>query len=464
MVKTPRTRHSRSTKEPVTIDLAPGEVARMKADNETGQPDGVPAEDAAEAAAASTAAEGEFPNHGEPIAPPSEHTGPDETASTAEPLSASPSASPAGSAHGDDERLSPNHGSQARSGGSGSSLVAGLAGGVLALALAGGLQVAGLLPGGAGGSQPAVDVSAIEARIDQLQGQVAALSQVGGDLSAIAGRVTAAEQGIASFAAELETLRAAMSDGNDAGAAAVDLGPIEERLAALETAITDLGGGETPEAALAALDGQIESLRSEIRTAQEAQAAGMARIDAIEQSIRDLGSRLEEQAEAPGTAVIIAASALKAAIDRGGPFMTELETFASLAPEAPEIAQLRDLAASGVPTRAQIAAESDAAANAMIAAARPVDPEAGLFDRLWGSAMGLVQVRPIGMVEGEGVPEIVARIDAAIASNAYQRAINEFQTLPDAAKSAGEAFMAKVRARHVADALIDQALAAALKA
>jgi hypothetical protein len=133
-------------------------------------------------------------------------------------------------------------------------------------------------------------------------------------------------------------------------------------------------------------------------------------------------------------------------------------------PDAPQLEELRALAAAGVPTRAQISAESDAAANAMIAASRPVDPEAGIVDRLMGSMMGLVQVRPIGMVEGEGVPEIAARLDAAVRAGDYERAIAEYETLPVEARAAGEAFIAKVRARHAADRLVDAALAAALKA
>src|SRR5690606_38550200 len=126
-------------------------------------------------------------------------------------------------------------------------------------------------------------------------------------------------------------------------------------------------------------------------------------------------TRLGEQENAPKVAVAIAAAALKAAIDRGTPFATELETYAGLMPEAQEVADLRALAASGVPTRAQIAAETYAAATRMIEAGRQVDPGAGFLDRLWGSAQSLVTVRPIGEVEGETVPAIVARLEAALA-------------------------------------------------
>ena len=78
--------------------------------------------------------------------------------------------------------------------------------------------------------------------------------------------------------------------------------------------------------------------------------------------------------------------------------------------------------------------------------------------------MGLVQVRPVGMVEGDGVPEIVARLDAAVQAGDYQRALAEYDALPPEAKAAGEGFIARLRARQTADQLVDEALAAALKA
>ena len=268
-------------------------------------------------------------------------------------------------------------------------------------------------------------------------------------------RVDQLEREVADIAARPE---------GEAPAAPVDLGPIEERIAAFEAALTGLREGMASAAALAAVEDGLAALRAEIAEGREGQSQAAARLDALEAEIATLSGRVDEQAEAPATAIIIAASSLKAAIDRGTPFTTELDTYAALVPDAPQLDGLRAFAAAGVPTRAQIAAESDAAANAMIAAARPVDPDAGIVDRLMGSMMGLVQVRPIGMVEGEGVPEIAARLDAAVASGDYERALAEFETLPQAAKTAGEAFIARVRARHDADRLADAALAAALRA
>jgi hypothetical protein len=244
----------------------------------------------------------------------------------------------------------------------------------------------------------------------------------------------------------------------------VDLSPVEDRIATLEQASGELREQAAAAAeALAAVEEAVAGLRGDVAAGRDRQADLAPRLDALEAAVSTLTGRVDEQAEAPATAIIIAASSLKAAIDRGAPFTTELDTYAALAPDAPQLDELRTLAAAGVPTRAQLAAEADAAANAMIAASRPADPEAGIVDRLMGSMMGLVQVRPVGMVEGEGVPQIAARLDAGAAGD-YERALAEYDTLPPEAKAAGEAFAAKLRARHAADRLADEALAAALRA
>lgn len=451
MVKTPRTRHSKAAKQPVTIDLGPDDISRVEAEK-------AEAEQAAETAAAAdtTPAAG---SEASVSAPEQDTTAPQLEEPTAASHADEPSAE---TTFGRTEARPAPPLPASRGGGV---LAGGAAGALAAVLIAGGLHLAGFLPTGGGAQQDhAPAIAALEARLAELREEVTALD-AGGD-AALAGRVAEAEQRVTALASALDALQtevAALETPAGGEAQPVDLSPLEERVAAMESAVTALGEAPQP-ADLSTVETAIETLRGEIATARDGQAAASSRIDALEERVAGLVDRVEEQAEAPATAVIIAVSALKAAIDRGGPFIAELETFTALAPGAPEIEQLRGYAADGVATRAQLAAESDAAANAMIAAAAPVDPDAGVVDRLWASAMGLVQVRPIGMVEGDGVPEIAARLDAAVGQGDYERAIAEFETLPEAAKSTGAGFIARLRARHDADRLIDQALAAALRA
>jgi hypothetical protein len=151
-------------------------------------------------------------------------------------------------------------------------------------------------------------------------------------------------------------------------------------------------------------------------------------------------------------------------VDRGAPFLTELETFAAIAPDAPEIPELRVHAEKGVASREEILAETDEASKAMIAAERTVDTNAGFFERLLDSAESLVTVRPIGAVEGEGVPETVARMEVALNGGDYAAAIAEYEKLPENVQAAAGVFIEKVRNRLAVERLLDQAVAGAMKA
>ncbi len=467
MVKTPRTRHSRTEKEPVTIDLSPDEVSRVEAE--------AAPEAAAPEAEAPASKSDDRPDDRRDDRPDDRFDGgPAFGRAGAETGSPRPETSEPETPKGEPAR-DPASAPAGRGAGALAGLVAGLVGGVAALAIAAGLQFAGMLPGATPPAAPAATdhgpaIAALETQIAGLRSEIAALEPAGDGGEALDARVAGIEERVTSLASALDGLRGevaelgARPEGGETPGAAVDLSPVEDRIAALETALGEVRQAMAPASALTAVEDAVASLRSELDAGRDGQAGAIARLEALEEAVTTLTGRVDEQAKAPATAIIIAASSLKAAIDRGTPFTTELDTYAALVPDAPQLAELGALAAAGVPTRAQLAAESDAAANAMIAAARPVDPDAGIVDRLMGSMMGLVQVRPIGMVEGEGVPEIAARLDAAVAAGDYERALAEFATLPAEARAAGEAFIARLRARHAADRLADAALAAALKA
>jgi hypothetical protein len=303
----------------------------------------------------------------------------------------------------------------------GSALMGGIVGGLIVLALGAGLQAAGIWPGAQGGNDE--QVAALQAEIETLRGEIANAG---------------ASDDVAALRSEIEQLRTASGDDS----------ATEDRLAALEQAIAAVNDAPDAEAALAEVEQQLAS-------AGEATTANAARLDDIEARLGEL--------ENSGSERVIAASALKAAIDRGQPFMTELETYAGLDAEAAEVGELRDFAADGVATRAQIAEEAGQAAQAMVAASAGVDETAGIMDRLSASARSLVQVRPVGMAEGEDVGAKVARLEASVRADDYERAIAEYDGLPENVQAAGADFMAKVRARHAADQLIDRALTTALQ-
>jgi hypothetical protein len=435
MSKTPKSRYSEPKKAGSTIDIDPKDVTRL--DDKAAKPGTSeenisditdPAAISAEKAAAA-AVEAKPEPVKEPKAPaakaePAKPAAPSapKTADTAnsppksEPKPATPSAFATSQAS---STLSAAAQPDARRGGS--ALMAGIVGGLIVLALGAGLQAAGIWPGAQSGDDE--QLAALQAEIETLRGEIANAG---------------ADDDVAALRTEIEELRTASGDTS----------ATDDRLAALEQAIAAVNDAPDAEAALAEVEQQLAS-------AGEASNANAARLDEIE-------ARLAE-VENSGSERVIAASALKSAIDRGEPFMTELETYAGLDAEAAEVGDLRDFAAEGVATRAQIAEEAGPAAQAMVAASTGVDENAGIMDRLSASARSLVQVRPVGMAEGEDVGAKVARLEAFVRADDYERAISEYDGLPENVQAAGADFMAKVRARHAADRLIDRALTTALQ-
>jgi hypothetical protein len=478
MVKTPPTRHSKSRREPVTIELGPEAVSRItdeKAAGARGQ-DAAPEpeaeletagekdmraeqadfepwerdESAAEAAVdpqnpASAVADDDIsPKSARPDREPVDSEG-EGDASRAAFESAPPESPPEAAARpaAQPSRRGPN------------AIVAGLAGAVIALLGAGALQYAGVL--GAPGSSALAD---LQGTVASLKGQMASLAQPqnNGDVTA---RISSLSDSLDKMKADVAALKSNMqADTGDEQAAA----KLSDKVTAIENAVSVLQQQQDKAAAdLGPLKDRIGSLDAAVKSQGEAAAKQEARLTAVEQSVAQLSGKVEAAASQPKIALAIAASALKSAFERGTPFKAELETFAAVSPHAPQLAALRAYAAKGVPTPAEIAAGMDEAANAMVAAASPEDPKAGFFQRLADSARSLVKVRPVGAVPGKGVPETVARMEADVKAGDYAKALSEYGTLPEPVKAAGAAFTAGLKARLAAQADIDALVADAMK-
>lgn len=423
MVKTPRTRHSKVSREPVTIDLGPEEVSRLKADQEKASEEKTAGVDPAEADTAASSEE----NAAKSEAGTFEY-GFEERPAEAKPAEPETAAPEQAQTERDWSAKAPEPPPAPRRATNG--LAAGLIGGVVALAGAGALQWAGLLGApGAGSGNTSLDT--VNSEIASLRNEIAGLK------SATEQGGAGDKAGLAALGDKVQALESAVAtlDSKD-DAAPVDLGPVNDKLAALETAT---------------------------KAAGDAASRQGSQLTDLNRQVSQLAAKVEAQASQPKIALAIAASALKSALDRGAPFSAELETFAAIRPDAPEIALLRPHAEKGVPTRAEIAGGVDAAANAMIAAATPSDPNEGFFQRLMSSAETLVKVRPIGAVEGKGVPETVARLEVAVNQGDYAKALAEYDSLPEAAKAAGADLAASLKARQDAEAAVDALVSGAMK-
>ena len=484
MVKTPKMRHSKTRREPVTIELEPGAVSRIsgdaaKAEASAGQTDEAKAE---EAAAASQPDTPEEPIHAEQAdIEPWEHSdsaqaaadkpeaGKDEPEMPYPGGSDAPKGQPKGFEYNFEDASAPGaSASAARSSDTRSddrapqpsrrtgvnAIAAGVIGGVIALVGAGLLQAVGVLGVPGGGS-----LDGVNSEIASLKSEVTALKE-SGDTGASA-KVDSLSSTLSQVKTDVAALKSSTGQGGDSAA----LKALSDKVGQIETSVADLRkNANAAPVDLGPLNEKLAGLDALVKSSGDAAKAEDGRVAALEQSVSQLSGKVEAQASQPKIALAIAASALKSALDRGAPFATELDTFAAIAPDAPQLAALRSYAEKGVPTRATIASEAEAAANAMVEAAKPVDQNAGFFQSLVASAESLVKVRPVGAVEGKGAPETVARMEVAVNQGDYAKALGEYDTLPDAAKAAGADFAGKLKARLEVEKQLEALIAGATKA
>ena len=299
-----------------------------------------------------------------------------------------------------------------RSGGSSGLLAAGIVGGLIALLAAGSMQYAGYLPSATSNSGSTGDVASLKAEIASLRQQMASAQPAAADTSAL-----------------------------------------EARLAALESA-TASGGGDVADK-LASLESTVSTLQSE-KAAQDAANADLTR------RLGEAETKINEPRDDIEVARAIASAGLKAAIDRGGPFLTELDTLSRVTPDDPAIESLKPFAATGVPSRSELTREFPDVANAMLASLDQTDPNQGIIDRLAESALSLVKVRPVGNVEGEGADAKIARIEDKLRNGDLKGAALEWDGLAEPAKAASEDFKTSLDARIQVEDLVGGTLTRAI--
>jgi hypothetical protein len=228
-----------------------------------------------------------------------------------------------------------------------------------------------------------------------------------------------------------------------------DVDQLAERIGRLEvTAAAGGGGSAASEAAIASLAGQLSEAEVGLRALTE-------RLAAAEAKVASLGNA---QPMAGGEAAVraIAITALRRASEGNAPFATEVDMAASLGLAAADIAELRPLAATGVPTTATIAASFPATADAILSASSAGDPNAGFLDRVVSGLGSLVSIRPAGPIAGTDPSAIVSRMEAAVEAGDLATALAERDGLPDAGKQASAEWASEASARVTVDTLVDR--------
>lgn len=261
---------------------------------------------------------------------------------------------------------------------------------------------------------------------------------------------------------EIEAMKRQLSE---AAGARIDLSPLETRLAALEQAGPETAGGAEAET-VGRLESEIARLSGDLAAAREEIARTGAAVSTTEDQLTQRIAAAEQKLDEPRSDIemarAVAASALKTAIDRGGPYLAELEAFASIAPEDPSVAGLREHAAAGVPSRSDLVRAFPETADAILDAVHQPQGDQGVFSRLLSSATSAIRVRPVGSIEGDTPEAVVARIENKLQNGDFAGARIEWQALPEAGQAAAAEFKRRLDARVTVEDLAGAAVAGAM--
>jgi hypothetical protein len=352
--------------------------------------------------------------------------------------------------------------------------------GAAALVSAGALYV--LWPSGAGVAPAAVQ--ALESRVSALEQETKAIESRAGQALARARETIlaeAAQQAKAAAPAPLKPSPASPTPATSAPAPNEALAALSARLDALEKALAapksegraepDVRAPAAPETArepapapavdLAPLERRLAALEGRLKPLEERLAPMQSALDQMRESLRAASvaetTRAQSGADQSRAAAQAAvAQALFAALDAGRPFAAELDALANLGAAAPRIDALKPFAQTGAPrldalTRAFAQAEPGASRALAQALAPAGDGEASWFDRLARGASGLVRVRPAGDPDATSPADAMARIERALARGDLRGALAEWERMPEPARAASADWAKAARARLGAD-------------
>jgi hypothetical protein len=193
-------------------------------------------------------------------------------------------------------------------------------------------------------------------------------------------------------------------------------------------------------AAVAALAQKLPAGAAVERSQVEALAARVAAVETSEKTAArgDQAVRL-----------VLVATALKTAVERGDPFAGELAAAKALGADPKLTAALEPFAASGVPTSAALARELAVLAPSLRPAS-PAPARDGFLERLQVNAEKLVRVRPTDEVAGSDAAAIASRVETRAAQEDIAGAQAELAKLSTTARAPAEAWLKQAQARTAA--------------
>ncbi|MCE9648297.1 MAG: hypothetical protein K8R18_01615 [Parvibaculum sp.] len=253
-----------------------------------------------------------------------------------------------------------------------------------------------------------------------------------------------------------EKISAAAQDADGAAAASARLDKVEADAAALKQSLGDMSAATQasqqkldemakamPPADIADQIGRLDAIVKALNTALDTLTP---KINEMEMRVAALEAKKDDPDAAARAALGLALSNLSRAATGPGPFKGELDVVASFLPKEPELAALRDAAASGVPTEASLKARFPVLVQNVLDAERQAASD-GLFQRFVANARKLITVRRTGEITGTDTDAVLARMEERLKLDDLPAAVVEAKGLTGAAAEAAKPWLKDAQAR-----------------
>ncbi|HXF87382.1 MAG TPA: hypothetical protein VNK48_03380 [Xanthobacteraceae bacterium] len=341
-----------------------------------------------------------------------------------------------------------------------------------AVGAAGALLAVGLLSLGGylGGGSTALEnrLSGIEAQIRELSMRPTADRPDNRPIEALASRIERLEKGAVTASSPLSdpALANRLASAESATKAfADDIGSLNRRVDDLAATVRELRNrAETTETAMAEIQ---KALRTLAPGFDKNEIEAMAnRIAALERAAGTMETELGRRATVTSDRAVrlaLATSALRAAVERGEPFATELAAARPLTDDN-AFAALEPFVATGVPSTAALAQELSTLIPALRNALGAQPVEGGFFERLKANASRLIRIRPVDDPGGDEPAALIIRIETKAASADLAGALADLAKLPEPVRAPAKPWIEKVQARNAAVQTSRQLAADAIRA
>ena len=229
-----------------------------------------------------------------------------------------------------------------------------------------------------------------------------------------------------------------------------------DSVAALNRRVDDAAGAvqnalAQAKAAAAAADGAKNATQAAVQHSDLDTLTN--RIAALERSVKSLTDEVTRRTSSANDRVarlIVITEALRAAVERGASYQSELSAAKSLGADQGLVTQLEPFAAEGLPSAATLAHQLSALTPALLQASGPATSDGSFLGRLENNAQRLVRITPIDAPVGDDPASVIARINVDAARADIAAALADIAKLPDATKSITGPWVKKAEARNAA--------------